>query len=138
MEIATLQLTRKTMKKLIILIATLQLAACATETEHKPTPVPGEKPVAVARPTGLKVAGVQKKPTQPPESAAGVGGIAWDANPATDEVVEYHIYRLQGNSPPKLEGATQTTSFRPDKKGTFNVTAVNGGGESLPSAEIKL
>lgn len=127
------------MKKLLILIAALQLVACATkETEHI-TPVPGEKPAAIVAPTGLKVA--KAETVQPPKPAAAAqpgGAIEWDPNPPTDQVTQYRIYRLAGGSPPKLEGTTTTTTFRPAKKGTFYVTAVNGGGESIPSEEIKL
>ena len=125
-----------------MLIAALQLAACASnEPEHK-TPVPGEKPVAtVQKPTGLTVKAATAKPPAPPAPSAAAqpgGAIEWDASPTNEQVTEYRVYRLAGGSPPKLEGTSTTTTFRPAKKGTFYVTAVNGGGESVPSEEIKL
>lgn len=120
------------MKRLILLIAALQLAGCATEP----------KPVAIATPTGLQVEKVEvAKKAKPPQVAGAAqpgGAIEWDASPDYEKVSEYRVYRLAGGSPPKLEGTSKTTTFRPAKKGTFYVTAVNGGGESVPSEEIKL
>lgn len=67
-----------------------------------------------------------------------LNGIEWDANPADEQIFEYRIYRLAGNAAPKLDGIVTVPIYRPDKKGTFHITAVNIRGESPPSIEVKL
>jgi hypothetical protein len=72
-----------------------------------------------------------------PTASASLGGMAWYSNPAIQQISAYKVYRVTGGSA-HLEGTVTTPIFRPDRKGTFYVTALNVRGESPPSTTIKL
>lgn len=65
--------------------------------------------------------------------------IAWDANPASDQVIEYRIYEMTGPGWAQI-GETSDTRFsvgdREPGLYEFAVTAVNFWGESLFSESV--
>lgn len=72
---------------------------------------------------------------------AGQAGLSiqWDASPAAEQVNQYNVYRMKGNSS-DLVGTVPvgTTTFDVNaymqgNKTTFCVTAINSSGESLYS-----
>lgn len=134
------------MKRILAIFAVLILSGCATQEPTHVTPVPGEKPVALATPPPVEVkveakseksVSVTVSKPKPPEAVAGMRGFAWDPNPAGDNVTAYKVYQVKGTQT-KLMATITTTDYHPAKKGTYYVTAVNGGGEGKPSSQITL
>lgn len=71
------------------------------------------------------------------QTKQSLGGLSWNRNPAVEQITVYRVYRVTGNHG-TLEGETSAATFRPAKKGSYYVTAVNFRGESKASVTVKL
>jgi len=68
-----------------------------------------------------------------PDKAANLRMLAWDRNPAVEQVTEYRIY---GNG--RFVASVQSNSVQLPRGKTYFVTAVNMRGEGPQSSAIKL
>jgi len=88
--------------------------------------------------------------SSPPSAPAGLVAsstplgirLIWQANPAEEGVTEYRVWhRPDPSGQYLLVGSTDSTVFEyvmPLPQGSFRVTAVNGAGESPPSAAVEV
>ncbi|MFD0587950.1 transglycosylase domain-containing protein [Paenibacillus sp. GCM10027627] len=89
-----------------------------------------ETQTAPSAPTGVHAAGSELSVV-----------ISWSANPISDQVVQYHVYYSAGNDGNYVKiASTSQTSFEHliplgSESGSYQVTAENSAGISLPSAK---
>jgi hypothetical protein len=77
--------------------------------------------------------------TSPPAPLAqtALGALTWDLNPPVQQISAYRVYRVVGKSG-VLQATLPAPPYRPSKKGSYYVTAVNSRAESAPSRSITL
>jgi hypothetical protein len=118
-----------------------------TFPSEEPTPTPSPTPSPVPTPTAAAGPGpVQNVQAGTVGVPSGQVIVTWDANPASDDVDHYNVYRTAGDctgtfsDPPIASvaagGATFYIDTPPDTPGPdtfcYVVTAVNGSGEEGP------
>lgn len=120
------------MKKLALsLLLTCALSLGLEAQTKKPvTPTP-------KRPSAAAVA-------SPQTSTSTTATIAWDANDAADNVTAYKVYERAPDGATQLLGTTAaavltfTTAALTSGNHTYVITAMNTGGESLPSNPVSV
>lgn len=76
-------------------------------------------------------------PSPAPSASPALGALTWNLNPPAEQVSAYRVYRGVGKTG-TLQATVPAPPYRPGKKGSYYITAVNSRAESAPSLTIKL